>query len=181
MFSELRTRKLRRLFQVMDGDGDGSITMADPAHVLDGLAAMGGLEKGSPGYNNFAAGFNFYLQDLIAKADANRDGAVTFEEWIAYHETMLADEAAFASTAGFSASLMFALVDKDHDGKITIEEYGNWLKAWDGDAEMTDDLFHRLDLNGDGTLTEDEVLALTRDFYYSEDPEAAGNWAMGPF
>ena len=182
MFSDLRKRKLTRFFNVLDRDGDGTITSADPEMVITNLASIRKLSPGMPKYDTFRAGFLAYWDDLMKRSDANDDGVVTLDEWLAYHEQMLADEQKFEYTVAFSAGIMFALMDVDDDGKITLEEYGEWMKAWGMNAEsLSADIFAKLDRNGDGTLSQSEVLALTHEFYYSEDPDAPGNWAMGQY
>ena len=69
-----------------------------------------------------------------------------------------------------------------HHGKITLEEYGEWMRAFRVEEQIiTDDVFQKLDVNGDGTLSLEETLQLTREFFYSDDPDARGNWALGAF
>lgn len=182
MLSELRARKLTRFFRIFDRDGDGSLTIGDPQKVVHNLAKIRDLRPGTPHYESFHSGFMAYWEDLMNRSDADGDGAVTLQEWLDYHEEMLADEARFEYTVAFSAGVMFALMDVDENGTISLEEYGQWLQAWGiADDELTPEVFARLDRNGDGTLSQNEVLDMTREFYYSEDPEAPGNWCMGPF
>ena len=50
-----------------------------------------------------------------------------------------------------------------------------------GEQDITEKVFQKLDLNENGTLSKEEILQLTREFFYSDDPDARGNWALGPF
>lgn len=182
MFGDLRRRKLACLFAAFDGDKDGVLTDADPAFILANLARLADLEPGAPQREALEQGFLAYWRDFVMTSDLDRDGRVTLDEWYAYHAEMLADEVRFEMTAAMSASVMFALVDGDQDGVITLEEYGAWLSAWNVDRAAIDGAFLRhLDVGGDGHLTHGQVLALTREFFYSDDPDAPGNWAMGPY
>lgn len=182
MLSDLRVRKLKCLFAAFDGDKDGVLTDDDPQVIIASLAALAGLDPETPQRAAFAQGFLAYWRDFIMTSDLDRDGKVTIDEWLTYHEEMLTDARRFEMTAAMSAGVMFALVDRDHDGRIALADYGGWLRAWQVDAGAIDDaLLARLDVNGDGSLTRDNVLDLTREFFYSEDPDAPGNWAMGPF
>ena len=182
MLSEFRKRKLAALFSAFDGDRDGVLTNADPAVILGRLSQLAGLEPGSMPHTNFELAFMAYWKDFVMTSDANADGRVTIEEWNAYHEVMLADDRRYSQTAAMSAGVMFALVDKDHDGYISLVEYGGWLRAWQVDAAaVTDELLAKLDIGEDGRLSQAQVLDLTREFFYSDDPDAPGNWAMGPF
>lgn len=182
MLTDLQKRKLARFFSVWDADGDGTITTADPKQVAQNLAGLQGLKPGSPGHRRFYNGFMAYQNDFLKTVDVDKSGRVTLEEWLIYHEEMLQDEGRFAGTALMAIESMFALMDRNGDGKITLEEYGEWMKAFRiEEQDTTEEVFQKLDLNGNGMLSKDEVLQLTREFFYSDDPEARGNWALGPF
>lgn len=182
MLSDVRKRKLAALFAAFDGDHDGVLTNADPALIVERLARLGELDAGTPQLQMFEQGFMAYWKDFVMCSDANADGRVTIEEWNAYHEDMLEDDKRYQATVKMSLGVMFALIDRDHDGFISLAEYAGWLRAWqvDGDA-IDDELLARLDIGGDGKLSSAQVEELTREFFYSEDPEAPGNWSMGPF
>ena len=180
--SEFRKRKLAALFAAFDGDRDGVLTNADPAVILERLAKIAGLAPASPEHQNFERGFLAYWKDFVMTSDLNADGKVTTAEWFTYHETMLDDARRFDMTVAMSAGVMFALMDGDRDGFMSLAEYGQWLGAWQVEGNTVDDaLLARLDIGGNGKLSSDQVIALTRDFFYSDDPDAPGNWCMGPF
>lgn len=181
MLSDFRQHKLARLFAAFDADHDGILTNEDPKVIMANLAALVGIELGSPPFELFQQAFMAYWKDFVMSSDADGDGRVTLDEWVQYHDEMLQDEARFRSTAGTSAAVMFGLVDTDHDGFISMDEYGAWLRAWQHDpAEVTPELLGRLDVDGTGKLSNDGLLQLTREFFYSDDPQARGNWCMGP-
>jgi Ca2+-binding EF-hand superfamily protein len=182
MLTNLQKRKLTRFFNVWDTNGDGAITAEDPKQVAQNLAKLQGLEPGSPEHERFYSGFMSYQDDFLKTVDVDESGRVTLEEWLAYHEEMLKDEGRFEATALTSIKVMFELMDQNRDGKITLEEYGEWMKAFRiGEQGTTEEVFQKLDLNENGTLSKEEVLQLTREFFYSDDPDARGNWALGPF
>jgi Ca2+-binding EF-hand superfamily protein len=182
MLTKLQRRKLTRLFNVWDANGDGVITTDDPAQVARNLAELQGLKPGSPEYEGFYSGFMLYQNDFLQAIGVDEHGRVKLEKWLAYHEEMLQEEKRFENTALMVAELMFDLMDQNGDGKITPEEYGGWMRAFRiKEQEITKEVFQKLDLNKDGTLSKQELLELTREFYYSDDPEARGNWALGPF
>jgi Ca2+-binding EF-hand superfamily protein len=182
MLTNLQKRKLTRFFTAWDTDGDGVITTKDPERVAQNLAKLQGLEPGSPEHENFYNGFMAYQNHFVRTVDVDESGNITLEEWLAYHEKMLQDEASFAGTALMTVEAMFDLMDRNGDGKITLEEYGEWMKALRiAEQDITEKVFQKLDLNGNGILSKEEVLQLTCEFFYSDDPDARGNWALGPF
>jgi Ca2+-binding EF-hand superfamily protein len=182
MLTNLQKRKLTRFFNVWDANGDGVITTADPAQVAQNLAELRGLEPGSPEHEGFYAGFMLYQNDFLQAVDVDESGQVTLDEWLAYHDEMLQDDQRFEGTVLMVVEVMFALMDQDGDGRITLEEYGTWMRGMRiAEQDITEKVFQKLDLNGNGTVSKAEMLQLTREFFHSDDPEARGNWALGPF
>jgi len=182
MLSDVRKRKLVRFFNVVDTNGDGVFEARDTELVAQRVAALRGLSPGEEGYEGFYRGFSYYWEDLRRSCAPSEQGRVTLDEWLAYHTEMLADEARFRATAEASASLMFALVDSDGDGVLSLEEYGQWMRAWGMTDEHTStEVLARIDPSGAGQLTREDVVSLTHTFFYSDDPDAPGSWAMGPF
>lgn len=180
MLGELRTRKLTHFFNVMDHDRDGRVTREDLERVAGNLATLRGLAEDSAEYASFRVGFDSYAVGLLAGAGG--PGGLTLDAWLSYNAQLLADEARFEATASLAAAAMFALMDANGDGVINLDEYRQWMSAWGIDPDdHADEVFGKLDLNGDGTLSRGEVLGLVRDFFYSDDPDAPGNWALGPF
>ncbi|MBN1979793.1 MAG: EF-hand domain-containing protein [Anaerolineae bacterium] len=180
MLTKLQKRKLTRFFTVWDANGDGVITTKDPEQAAQNLAKLQGLKPGSPEHDEFHNGFLSYQNDFLKTVDVDESSRVTLEEWLAYHEEMLQDEKRFEGTALMAIEVMFALMDRNRDGKITLEEYGECMKAL-RIKDITEKVLQKLDLNGNGILSKEEVLQLTREFFYSDDPDAPGNWALGPF
>ncbi|MFL7794197.1 MAG: EF-hand domain-containing protein [Anaerolineae bacterium] len=180
MLTNLQKRKLTRFFNVWDTDDDGAITTKDPEQVAQNLAKLQGLKPGSPEHEGFYSGLMSYQNDFLKAVDMDESGRVTLEEWLAYHEEMLQDEKRFEGTVLMVIEVMFALMDRNGDGKITLEEYEECMKALRIE-DFAEKALQKLDLNGNGTLSKEEVLKLTREFFYSDDPKARGNWALGPF
>ena len=180
MLTNLQKRKLTRFFNVWDADGDGVITTKDPEQVAQNLAKLQGLVPGSSEREGLYSGLLSYQNDFLKAVDVDESGRITLEEWLAYHEQMLQDEKRFEGTALMAIEVMFALMDQNGDGKISLEEYGKCMKAL-RIKDLTEKALQKLDLNRNGILSKEEVLQLTREFFYSDDPDAPGNWALGPF
>ena len=77
-----------------------------------------------------------------------------------------------------AADAQFDIVDADGDGIASLDEYVTWLKSWDADI-AAEPAFERLDEDGNGKLTKDEIRRIVRDFYFGEDPAAPGTHLIG--
>ena len=123
-------------FQKLDRDGDGVLTQADFAAIRqDRLAGH-----------------------LFRWADQNRDGQVTSSEWKAF----TADHAK-AAPDGVDLQSLFATYDTDSDGVVALADLpsaGFGFGRGEGmRRHFRDQLWARLDTNGDGRLSLDEWLA----------------------
>lgn len=76
---------------------------------------------------------------------------------------------------------IITLLDTDKDNNVSAAEYAAYLTVCGATAAEITDTFGRLDHNGDGYLTADELHQNAAEFFFSNDPAAPGNWLVGPF
>ncbi len=65
--------------------------------------------------------------------------------------------------------------------KSRLEEYKTIFQIWRLPEDLAVEIFPKLDLNGDGGITKDELVELVQQFHGSDDPDAPGNLFFGPY
>jgi len=102
--------------------------------------------------------------ERLGKADADGNGVVTKEEFMAAHK----EGAANGEGRGGDR---FAALDKDGDGKVSKEEAG----------EKFADRFDKVDANSDGFLTKDEIKAAIQNHGMRKDANGDGKISKEEF
>lgn len=190
----LQHTKLTYLFGVIDRDGDGRITWQDFERYLSIASAFYTLPQESPAVQKARNDLIFWWQGFvkaesrISKADVEDEpAAVTLAGWLEFWSALTATIAAEAAEGGRtflqrideSVRVTFLLHDRDQDGLLTAEDYAHWMAAWGIESSAASG-FRRLDQDRDGFLSLAEAVAHIREFYFTNDPEAAGNYFYGP-
>lgn len=179
--SELQKRKLKVEFQSYDLDGDGTITQDDSEGLLTQIARVTGVKSGASEYEQLKSEYQKHWDELKKIADTDGNGEVSLDEWYSYSESIINDQNQFDQYVIASTNRLVELVDTDNDGRLTLEDYKRFFTAYGLGASEEEAIFTKLDANGDGFVTRDEVTELVREFYLSQDENAPGNWILGKF
>lgn len=178
--TDFQRMKVGKMFDVFDLDGDGMLQEADYTRRARSFAQERGWTEESPEYREQ---LDFTLSDwrtMQQAADGDGDGRVTRDEFVGFADRMLGDPAARERYADEDAALVFKAMDTDGDGRITAEEYQIYLRVYDLEPANADYFFERMDQDGDGFITRDEFLQAMKEFLFSEEFEAPGNFLFGP-
>lgn len=181
MLTELQTKKLTRYFRVYDVDDNGRIGPGDFERVLENVRVLHALDVDSTPYRRLRDGFTRRWESLRASADADDDGGVDLEEWLAYWGSAIRADDEYAEVVTSLVSRLFELFDTDEDGRIGPDEYCNFYGVYGLRAALARQMFAELDGNGDGVISHEELMARADEFYRGDDAEAPGNLLFGPY
>ena len=86
MLTTLQTIKQTHYFQLVDIVNNGYIDKSDWVQIGDNLAVVRSIEKGTDAYLGIQAAMDSIWTNLSSHADANSDGKVTLDEWLAFED-----------------------------------------------------------------------------------------------
>ena len=175
-------RKLARRFRTYDADGDGYIEREDFARAANRTGAEFGLPPDSPTRQRLTDALLGVWQQLATLADADQDGRISEAEYkAAFAAGMLETPGSFDKSYAPLLNAVMDVADTDGDGRINADEHVRWTGAMmnlpESDARES---HRRTDTDGDGYITRQEFLETVREYYFDEDPNSSGSWALGP-
>ncbi|MEV7571280.1 EF-hand domain-containing protein [Streptomyces tanashiensis] len=160
----------RRIFSMLDADGDGVISQAEYFARVDRVAAAMRRPAGDP----LVVAARAAHAEVWWHMDANRDLRVTFEEYSAWagHDT-------FEESCRPALRSLFDIADADADGRLNRDEFTR-LRAAMGNAELDiDSAFDALDTDRDGAVDREAYLLGIRDFLTTGVSAMAGVYGSG--
>jgi len=113
--------------------------------------------------------------------DSDGDQRLTKDEFCTAYDKLMAQPAQFDAVILGFVKTAITLWDSNKDGKVSEEEYKSYLLSVQVTEADAADAFHRLDLNGDGFLSREELFDNLKEYYFTDDPNAPGNWFFGPY
>lgn len=179
MLSDLRKKKMTNMFRAYDITGDGAFGKDDIEQGLAEHLTSLGVQPGTPEYERVREA-DMTIWDKIRDAcNKEDDGRVMVDEYVAGMEKLMNNEEEFIPFLRILVQNYMDYRDTDKDGRITKEEYVTSFGSHYTNKEGLEEAFQKMDLDGDGYLTSEEVQQLTYEFHYSDNPEAPGNWMIG--
>lgn len=180
MLSELRTRKFTALFACFDFDKNGVLEKGDYEHFAHNLSQAYDLRPGSTQYAAMHAETMALWEFIHTVADKDGDHRISPAEFITAYGAMTDDDATFQQLLMSYAEYVIRTGDQDGDGRLDEDEYATILWCYgiaDADARAA---FHHLVTDGSGYLTNQAMEQVFAEFFRSDDPDAPGNWMIGP-
>lgn len=181
MLSELRRKKMARLFQVYDVNKSGSLEQSDFERIAANFCQIHGWQPESDGYQVMHQAQIAQWQQIQAMSDTNNDTKVSLAEYLGAYENIEDESAFYEATVNAIVDLTFDYFDRDQDGAMTAVEFSEVYAVFNLPAAEAEAAFAQMDESDDGRIHKTDALRLVREFYLSDDPEAAGNIFFGAY
>jgi Ca2+-binding EF-hand superfamily protein len=175
--SGLRQKYVHR-FRIHDVDGDGLVDARDTTRRAEQLLAGVGEPSGSPRARAVMQGADAFWQGMAKRAGIGEDGQLTegaFVDALA----QAVESGTIGELVGPSVEAHVALVDRDGDGVVSLDEFVAAQDVFGLGGQAARDAFAAMDRDGDGSVTVDEWQEAVLDYYTSTDPNAPGNLVLG--
>ncbi|GAA4011369.1 hypothetical protein GCM10022247_37200 [Allokutzneria multivorans] len=172
--------KLRRMFDILDADRDGHLTAEDMPALADALAVPFAAVPDKM-RDLRAALSNIWDAHLsqMAEESGGRLSPAGYERGV--RVAIAEDGESLVEALNDTVVAWFALFDTDDDGLISREEYVQIGGPLGGvSVEEMGQAFDRLDHDGDGELSIEEIRTAAAEYFTSDNPDADGNWLYGP-
>lgn len=171
MLSEFRKKKVKRIFDFYDANGNNCIDMGDIDGIANSFAKEFNWPIGGETDTHFRQVFKTLWKNLITAADANQDGVVSLEEFYNHYNIAIADDSAFYKYIKPFFDGIFPIVDADGDGVLSKDDYMRFFRSFRNSQEEAERAFKVMDLNGDGVISHIELYVMFHGFHMSEDPK----------
>lgn len=171
MFSEIRKKKIRRLFDAYDANNNGFLDMNDLIVLTQRISHEFGWREGSSNENRFKSVFFKIWSKLFREADLNHDHKVSFEEFSTYYEKITSSEQEFFINLKPYMDELFLALDTNQDYLLDKVEFISFFKAFTLEEENAEKVFQFIDKNGDGKISHLEFYISFYEFHMSENPK----------
>lgn len=170
MLRGIRKKKIEKLFEVYDANGNGHLDMNDAVVLAERFIKEFAWPKGGPAESEFKGGFFKIWTRLFREADANHDHTVSKKEFLQYYEKITSDDAHFYKHIKPFLDDLFSLLDTDKDGLLTKEDYKAFYRAFNNSDEEAESAFSKMDVNNDGVISHLEFYTMMYHFYMCPNP-----------
>ncbi|KPI99726.1 PREDICTED: calexcitin-2-like [Papilio xuthus] len=179
MVSEFRKQKLLHLFNIFfDIDASGSIERNDFVLAAENICKLRGWKSGDDKYKETLESLIKIWEGLQTAADADKDGKVTADEWVAMWETYARNPNSGADWQLAYCKFMFQLEDAGCDGAIDSEEFSAVYESF---GLLREDSVAAFDVMSKGKpkVTWQEFQELWIQYFTSDNPNDPGNFIFG--
>jgi hypothetical protein len=177
MSTAVANARLVKRFEKWDTDGNGRLEARDFQEEASRIAHNLGKDAGSPDVQELRNAFQGLYDYLAQKAGAPADRGITKEQFLGVTGELLfkEGEASFNRALTPLVKALIGLCDDNHDGEIDAHEFQAWLVGIGLPSAQAGQMFAKVDKDGSGRLSEDELLQVVRDYHFGQlDAELLG-------
>ncbi|MFK8909223.1 patatin-like phospholipase family protein [Streptomyces sp. YS-3] len=175
----LVTEKHRRQFHLFDTDTDGVVTASDFTAAAKRMATRLGHERDSPQALALRDAFATYWRSLTGEAGVLSSQSLTREPFTTALTELAFTPATYDTCILPLVTAILMAADHDQDGLLGRAETRLLVRALGADEAEADHIAHRLDTDGDGVTSLDELSESLHDYFTSEEPGCVGNLLFG--
>ncbi|MGW7052201.1 EF-hand domain-containing protein [Streptomyces sp. NPDC054887] len=166
-------RKTAARFASFDQDGNGYIDREDFSAAAAALLAEFGTTARCDKGQSLYVGAEAFWQGMAGIADVDGDQRVTREEFVTGAVKRLRDNPQrFAEIARPFLHAAIAVASEDGGTRVTREAAGSVLRVLGATEERAQAAVAALDADGDGLISEEEILAAFAAYYTTPGPDA---------
>ncbi|MEV3980266.1 EF-hand domain-containing protein [Nonomuraea sp. NPDC050227] len=180
MAIDLLNHKLDRAFDHIDANGNGVVEREDLLGLGARLLVGFGESPTSVTGNRLVGSFDGIWSTLSRALDRDGDSGIARTDFRGGMTAAFVTGDRYEPVFRPATVAVAQLCDGDGDGLIRPGEFRTMLSAFGTAYDDVDEAFDRLDREGRGALTVEELIRAAEDYYRSSDPNAAGNWLYGP-
>ncbi len=169
MLSEFRLKKVKKVFNFYDANGNGSLDLGDIDEICNHFAKQFGWNKGDEKDSHFRTTFFLHWNKLIHTADDNNDGIVSEEEFVSHYTQALQDDVSYYQFIKPFFDELFPIIDSDNDGVLSKEDYTAFFRSYRNSQNDAVEAFNNMDKNKDGVISHFELYTMYYNFYMDED------------
>jgi Ca2+-binding EF-hand superfamily protein len=171
-------RKLAMAFYLFDRDKNGVLEEQDFVQLGAAVANLQGVPAESERYRKIVAAHRGWWDAYFKGGDADGDGKVTLEEYVANVDRWAGTTPEPIADATAGNALVFDTIDANGNGTLSADELSTYLQAYgltDADARTA---FAHLDRDQSGSISRAEFARNMAEYYLSES-RGPSEWFYG--
>ncbi len=182
MLTPLQQQKQIHFFNLIDVDNNGFMEPEDWVEIGKRLSQVRGIATGTENYKIIQETMELVWADLSQYVDGMHPNRASLNEWLEFSDAKIinCDDEWYDNYVNKVVRGVFAIMDEDLSGTIEESEYYQFMSCFGVTESNAKLAFDKMDLNGDATIDESELIQSVQEFLRSDDPNSPGNSLFGP-
>jgi Ca2+-binding EF-hand superfamily protein len=166
-------QRIEQIFDALDNNHDGYVDRSDYQNLVDRYVSACQIGRDDRRVRALQSIHQMLWLELLRHAGAGEDRLLK-REFVAATRLATIDTSRINMVEGLGHAI-FDVADANGDNEITKDEFAGLLrKVWKVSAPEASFAFTRVDTDDDGTISRQELLRAAREYFHSNDPDAAG-------